>query len=238
MALFDIWWLVIILLFGIVGFKRGLTRELVSFLGIFIVLILAFILKNPVSAFFYEKLPFIPFGGFFKGLTTLNILVYEILAFFLVASLLMIGLKVLLLGTKIFEKILTMTIILGIPSKLLGMVVGFLEGLVWVFVAIYILSLPIFKQNVLKESKWQVNITNNIPILSKQINNFQKVSQEIGNLKDKYQDKEITVDEFNYQSLELMLKYDVIKVNSVQILKEKGKLKFKGLDTLITTYGE
>ncbi len=43
-------------------------------------------------------------------------------------SILTIILKVLTLATNIFEKLLKMTIILGIPSKLLGMVAGFVEG--------------------------------------------------------------------------------------------------------------
>ena len=234
----DFIWLGIILLYGLIGFKRGFTKELVSCLGFTIVLWVSFFLKNPISEFFYKNFPFFPLAGYFKGLSTLNILIYEVFAFLLVISIAFVIFRLLVFGTSIFEKFLKMTIILGIPSKILGMLVGFIEGFFWVFVIIYILSLPIFKHNWLENSKWQKEISTNVPILSKQIDGFKKVSEEIKELKDDYQDKEINADEFNYKALDLMLKYNVIKVDSVQILKEKGKLKFKGLDSLIKTYGE
>ena len=52
---------VIILLFilvgGVVGLKRGFLKEGVSAIGTIIVLVLSFILKNPVSAILYNNLP-------------------------------------------------------------------------------------------------------------------------------------------------------------------------------------
>lgn len=216
--------------------KRGFTREIVSFLGNFVVLVLAFFLKNPVSIFFYQTCPFIPFGGYFKGLTTLNILIYEVLAFLLVAFILMIILRLIMLGTKIFEKMLTMTIILGIPSKILGFVIGLLEGVVWVFVIIYIFSLPIFKNNIVADSKWQKNISN-FPILSEKTKGFKKASDDIKDLISDYHDNLIDADEFNFKSVEFMLEYKVIDIDSLVILKEKEKLKFKGLDDLIERNG-
>ena len=78
---------------GVVGYKRGLTNQLVSSLGIFAVIVLSFLLKNPVSMFLYEHLPFFKFGGIFKGITALNIILYEFVAFFLVMSILTITIK-------------------------------------------------------------------------------------------------------------------------------------------------
>ena len=234
----DLVFLIIILMYGAIGFKRGFTREVVSCLGFTIVIWVSFFLKNPISAFFYQNFPFFPLSGYFKGLTTLNILIYEVFALLLVVSIGFVIFRLLLFGTKIFEKFLNMTIILGIPSKLLGMVVGFIEGIFWVFVIMYVLSLPVFKNDILKDSKLDKVITTSIPVLSKTVTGFKKVSNEITDLKDSYKDNKISADEFNYQSLDLMLKYGVIKPNSVKILKEKGKLKFKGLDTLIETYGD
>ena len=51
--------IVIIVLIGfgaLLGFKRGFTRELVSLIGIFVILILSFLLKNPISVFLYNNL--------------------------------------------------------------------------------------------------------------------------------------------------------------------------------------
>ena len=89
--------ILIFLAFGaLIGFKRGFTHELVSLVGIFVIIILSYILKNPVSVFFYNNLPFINFGGIFKDITVINILVYEIIAFFMIFALLTLVFNVLL----------------------------------------------------------------------------------------------------------------------------------------------
>ena len=72
----DLIIIVLVILGAAIGFKRGFTKELVSVLGFIVCIILAFILKNPVASFFYDKLPFFSFGGFLKGVTALNILIY------------------------------------------------------------------------------------------------------------------------------------------------------------------
>ena len=82
----DIIIVLIILFSALLGFKRGFTKELVSFLGFFIIIILAFVLKNPLSKLMYEYLPFFKFSWLIKGATSLNILLYEILSFFIVLS--------------------------------------------------------------------------------------------------------------------------------------------------------
>ena len=64
---------------AIVGFKRGVIKSAVTFLGAIVVIVLAFSLKNPVAKFFYSFCPFFNFAGDFEGLTTLNIIIYEVL---------------------------------------------------------------------------------------------------------------------------------------------------------------
>ena len=68
----DIIIIVFILLGALVGFKRGVTKQLVSCLGLIAVVILSFLLKNPVSIFLYEHLPFFKFAGVLKGVTSLK----------------------------------------------------------------------------------------------------------------------------------------------------------------------
>ena len=72
---------VIIILFlglgAVTGFVRGFFKQTVMFVGTILVVVLAFLLKNPLSMILYENLPFFQMGG----LTALNILLYEALAF-------------------------------------------------------------------------------------------------------------------------------------------------------------
>ena len=137
--------IVLFLLIGaVVGFSRGFTRQLISFVGIFAVVVLSFLFKNPISVFLYTHLPFIKFIEILKEVPVLNILLYEVLAFLILFSVLMIALNVLSLISKLFEKFLSYTILLGIPSKILGAVLGVAEAFIYVFASLYILKLPIF----------------------------------------------------------------------------------------------
>ena len=235
MSIVDVIIILAILMGAVVGFKRGLTTQLVSTIGIILVMVLAFILKNPVSRFMYENLPFFDFGGLLKGLPVLNIFVYELIAFILVLSVLAIILKLLLKFTKIFEFLLKVTVVLSIPSKLGGAIVGMLENFIFVFIILYILNLPIFDFSI--NSKYKDKILNNTPILSQMVDKSIKVIDEFSDLKNKYE-KEENPNEFNRETLDLFLKYDIIDVNSVETLVKKDKLKIKNVDEIIKKYKE
>ena len=88
MNVIDIIIILFILLGGVAGFKAGVLKKIVSFVGLFIVVYLSFRLKNYLSPFFYENLPFFNFWGIFKGIQVLNIIFYEFLSFIIIASLL------------------------------------------------------------------------------------------------------------------------------------------------------
>ena len=63
MGIIDIIIILLILFGGLIGFKEGVIKKTTSFLGLFVVVIISFILKNYLSSFFYEYLPFFNFGG-------------------------------------------------------------------------------------------------------------------------------------------------------------------------------
>lgn len=235
MNIFDVIIILFILSGAVVGFKRGLTRELVSLVSFFAIVILAFMLKNPISIFLYEHLPFFKFGGILKGVTVLNIALYEIIAFLIMVIILSVIFKILAIITNLFEKILKMTIILSIPSKIAGAVVGIIESYIWVFIVLYILSFPIFNIGILNESKYKNNILNNTPLLSGFIEPTMKVLDEFGDLKNKYESTE-NASEFNRETLDLFLKYDVVTVESVDKLIENDKLKIDNVEEILNKY--
>ena len=134
MNIVDIIILVFIVLSAFVGFSRGFFKQTIMFVGTILVICLSFIFKNPLSLFMYKNLPFFKFGG----LTSLNILLYEILAFIILIVVLSIVLVILVKITGIVEKILKATIILAIPSKLLGMLVGIIESIVILYFVLFV----------------------------------------------------------------------------------------------------
>ena len=224
MNIVDIVILVLLAFGALIGLKRGFTRQLVSLLGIFVILVLSFLLKNPISVFLYNNLPFFNFGGIFKDITVLNILVYEIIAFFIVFLILTIIFKILLKITKVFEKILTATIILGIPSKILGALLGVVQNIIYGFIALYILSLPMFNLDIINNSKVSNFILDKTPILNSVCDETLKVFNEVIELKEEY-DTTTNVGEFNQKVLNVMIDNKVITEENVQNLIDKGKIK-------------
>lgn len=228
--------IILLLLYGaFIGFKRGFTNELVTFIGFVLVLLISYILKNPISEFLYMHLPFFKFGGIIKGATTLNILIYEIISFLLIYSILMIILSIIRLTTKIFEKILKFTIILGIPSKLLGLVVGVIHYYVIAFIFLFIVSMPVFSIDEVKNSKFRGKILNDTPILNNLAKETLVLTEKIEDLKDKYKSEE-SANEFNLEVLDLFLEYKIISVDNASKLIEKDKLKIDGSNKVIEKY--
>lgn len=217
--------ILIILAFGaLLGFKRGFTKQLVSLVGIFAIIILSFLFKNVVSVFLYNNLPFINFGGIFKDVTVINILVYEIIAFFIIFMILTLIFRILLKVTTIFEKILKWTIILGIPSKILGAILGIIQNYIYVFIVLYLLVIPTADFKLLDNSKVANTILNKTPILTSVCDKTLNVFNEVKSLAKEYENTN-NVDEFNQKALNVMIDNEVITKENAQKLIDKGKIK-------------
>ncbi|MBQ7140174.1 MAG: CvpA family protein [Bacilli bacterium] len=227
--------IILVLLMGaVLGFKRGAIKTLVSFIGLVIALVLAFFLKNPVSTFMYEHLPFFDFGGVFKGVSVLNILLYEVLAYFLVLSILFIGVRLLSFVANIIEKALDFTIVLGIPSRIIGIFVGFVETYIYVFIILYVLALPMFNIGILNESTLKNRILNNTPILSNTVGGTLDAFVDVYDLSKKYDTS--SKNEFNQEALEVLLKYNITTVDSIDKLIEKEKITINNIDSILDKY--
>lgn len=236
MNFIDVIIILIILSGAVIGYKSGFTKQLISFVGFIIVIILSYLLKNYVSELLYTWFPFFNFGGVLKGVSVLNIILYEVIAFMIIFSLLMVVFKVVLFVSKVFETLLKFTIILGIPSKLLGAVVGMIEYSIIVFIGLYVLTLPIFNIEGMENSKFKDKILYKTPILSHYTKDGLKVFEELEVLKDKYKDG-TNANEFNLESLDLLLKYKVVTPKSVHKLLDSKKLQIKNVDTVLNKYG-
>ena len=233
---------VLILLFllsGIgAGFARGFLKQTVISIGTILVVILSFIFKNPLSLMMYKELPFFKFGGIFYGLTSLNILMYEILAFIIVAVILSIVLAVIVKITGLIEKLLKMTIILAIPSKILGMVVGFVQSFVIVYIVLFVLSLPVINLPYLKDSKYTKIILNNTPFLSSITSGINDTYKEINTFLNDTINKNMDVETKNTNMVEIMLQNNVTTTESIKLLVDKKKIEIHNVNELIEKYKE
>lgn len=232
-AVIDIILILVLAMGAIVGFKRGVIKSATMFIGAIIVIVLAYSLKNPVSKILYSFLPFFNFAGDFAGLTTLNIIIYEAIAFVLVYVLLMAILQIIIKITGVFETILNFTIILGIPSKLLGAVFGFFEAYLFLFVAIFLLNQIPATNEIVTESTFASKIASSSPILSDITSSYYDAFEEIISIKDQNRnDKE----EYNRKCLDILLKYGIVDISSAEELIQSGKLQISDADEILDNY--
>lgn len=207
---------------AVIGFLRGFFKELVCAGGFIVSAVLAFLFRGPVSSFLYSNLPFFKFGNILKGAPILNILLYEIIAFLVMFALFMVIVKVVKMVTNLVELVLNLTIILGVPSKILGAIVGAIEFYIITFVALFILSLPVISVDMVKDSKLKNNILRT-PVLSAFTNKTVNIFEEFEEVKNKYDD--LNNEQFNNEAVDLMLKYNIVSVNTVDKLTKQDKIK-------------
>lgn len=227
----------ILIIFTIRGFVNGAIKSAVTFIGGFIVIIAAYLLKNPVSLFLYDHLPFFKMNGILSGISVFNIIIYELFSFLIVASVLLIIYRVVLSITNVIEKILNITIILAIPSKLIGLVIGFVEGVVVSFITLFILLQFSSTKEYVMKSKYGEQILTSTPILSDVTEDVYKSLDEIYKVADDYKDSQDR-NAANLEALDIILKYKLVKPETAKKLIDEKKLEIKGAEKIIEKYSK
>ncbi len=207
---------------AVIGFKNGAIKEGVKFIGVIVVLIISFALKDTLMVILYENLPFFDFFGIVRGLSAINILFYQIISFLIIFAALTFILRVLLVITGLIEWLLKLTVFLRGISKFLGIFVGALEYYVYVFIILFILSTPAFNLTYVEESKFTNPILQNTPVLTKLSDNTITVYSEVWDaVKNK---KKKSNEEVNKKILIIMLDNKLIKYESAKRLIDKNKI--------------
>lgn len=204
------------------GYKKGFLESSIRLLDFIAAIVGAYLLKNPVSVFLYTHLPFFKLGGLFKGVSILNIIIYEVIAFILVFVLLMVVIKVIAKLTGLVDKLLSFLFFLGIPGRILGALVGFVQAIVILYFAIFFFK---FGCNLfgysMKESLADDIVS--IPILKETFGPSLTSLDEITSLALEYEDTK-DKDDFNEKAILILLKYNVITEENLQILIDNGKI--------------
>ena len=235
MNIIDIVIILLIIMSGIIGMKRGFFKEIVMTAGWLLVFIIAWYLKNPLADFLSLNLPFFNFWGDFKGVTAINIFLYQLIAFIIVYTILMIIFRVVVSITGLFEKFLDATIILGIPSKILGFILGLLEGYVLTFIIIFVIAQPIFNFDIVNESSFKTAILDHTPVLSNTVKGANNTIKDIIELKEEFSSNSKKED-FNRECIRVMLKHKFVSAKYVQKLVDAKKIKISGVETIIHQY--
>ena len=224
MNLVDIIIIILLALGFLAGFKRGLIKQGVLTIGIILVVVLAFLLKDPLSMVLYKHCPFFTFGVL-KNYSVLNILLYELISFFILFSLFGIILGIVVKVSGIVERFVRATVILALPSKILGGIVGIIEMFVILYIVLFIVTMPIFsvsKNKMLRESNMKNTILNNTLLISHLGNGVSKSGEAVTELLDS-KDK-LGTEEFNCKALKIFLENKIVSKDSIKYLEEKGKI--------------
>jgi len=222
MNIFDIVIILIILLAGVVGLKRGVLKELVMLIGTIVVYVLAFQLKNPLANFMMRWFPFFDFIGKIKGVTVLNIVLYQILAFAIIAMILLSIFNIILRTTGIIQKLIDLTLILTLPSKILGFIVGLISGYLYVFLALIIFSIPLGGVSMFTSSSMVNRILIDTPVLSNSLGGFREAVRDIYVLTENVATSEkVDTNQLNLRTMEILLKYKVVKSEDMSTLMDK-----------------
>lgn len=233
MNIIDALIIVMLIVGAIAGFKDGVIKKGVSLIGLIVITVLSFIFKNNLSIIMYENLPFFKLWGAVKGIEVLNIIFYEIISFLIIWTVLSIIYKVIVTITGLIEKVLKATVILAIPSKILGIILGVLEYYVITYLILFILTQPVFNIKEFNDSSWTNTILTNTPIISKYANETLELYDEIYKSIDSYNDKNKV--ETNEKILDILLDKKIITPESTDKLIEQKKIEIKNT-TLIDKY--
>lgn len=234
MNVIDIIVILLIILSGYAGFKDGVLKSLVKFVGTIVVYVIAFMLKDEVGIILCKIFPFFEFDG----LVTLNILVYQLIAFILIASVLFGVYNLVMKLTGVLQKIVDISIILTIPSKVLGFIVGMLEGYIIMFIVVVILSVPLGDTDIFKNAKLTDKMINNSPILTESLGGIIDSLTDVFVITSKIENNEIDKNsQINLDIMDTFLKYDVItKEDALDLIKMKKLESVTGIESFVENY--
>lgn len=225
--------IIILVLCAFKGFKQGMLPSIVNFVGTFLVFIIAFYVKQPISTLMYENLPFLDFAGIFKGIIGVNILFYEVIAYGLTIVLLAIIFGIVKRISLVFNKILNATIVLTLPNKIIGAIIGIFEGVLFSFILLCVASNVNTTTKYVNESKYSGIILNNIPILNSVTSSLTDSSKEIY---DTIINNENDKNKANLETIDILMKHNILSYESATKLVNDKKLNIDGVNQVIEKY--
>ena len=235
--IFDVGIILLLIMFLIVGFKNGVIREAFALIGIIAVFILSFVFKGLLGNLMCIILPFFKLSGVIEGFSVINILIYQIIAFMLVFAILLTIYEIFLKISKFIQKLVNLTIILILPSKLLGAVVSLIKGVIVLFAVFIVLMIPLKNSELFTGSTMVNQILYKTPMLSQSSNNYINTVEEIYNLAEKVSNKKISTNDANLELLDMMLKHKIVNKSTVESLVKLHKLDdVNNIETVLQKY--
>ena len=225
MNIIDVLAIAIIVLFVIIGYKRGVIKTVVQFVGLCAVIVIAYTFKDLLGGLLMEYLPFFDLPGSFHGITAINVLIYNFLAFMFIFIIFYCILNIILSFSGLIDKIVNLTVILEKPSKILGGIVGLIEGTIVSFLVVFTLFHVSFTQPLVGSSKLGIIIMERTPIIAPISVQTTLALEEINNVIVNASEDE-NPENINFKVINKLIYYKIITSEKAQDLVDNKKIRF------------
>lgn len=226
MKISEIVIIIIILLGALIGFKKGAIKEIFELVGTISIIIIAYLLKGYLASFLIKLLPFFNFKGY-VGLYSINFLIYDVISFIIIFVLLYCILNILINLAGFIDKLINLSVIFALPSKIIGLVLGMVNALVFIFLLCYIAMQIPHTQKYVMESKVSTSILERTPIVNVVCSKGILVSEDVYNKLLSYSFKEEDTQDMNLQIATSVAKYGLVDKTLIQEVINKGKLNLE-----------
>lgn len=244
MGIVDIIILILIIKSGVTGFKKGFFNEILDIIAIVFSVIMAFKYMGLVADLFYQTFPFFNLKILGVSIVSLNIFLYQVLAFVIMALLIYAACNIVITITGLFRKIASLKLSpkFDLLHSIFGAVVGALNGYVLVFVFLIIISPFLNNFAFYRNSSVKNAILYNTPILTKRVDKYTSALKDVTLLADTISNDKKKVknsNKYNLEALDIMLKYKVVSVETISSLNDRNRLtSIKNVEDVINKYKE
>ena len=226
MKISEIVIIIIILLGALIGFKKGAIKEIFELVGTISIIIIAYLLKGYLASLLIKLLPFFNFKGY-VGLYSINFLIYDVISFIIIFVLLYCILNILINLAGFIDKLINLSVIFALPSKIIGLVLGMVNALVFVFLLCYIAMQIPHTQKYVMESKVSTSILERTPIVNVVCIKGILVGEDVYNKLSNYSFKEEDTQDMNLQIATSVAKYGLVDKTLIQEAINAGKLNLE-----------
>ena len=137
----------------------------------------------------------------------------------------------------VVQKLVHMTVVLWLPSKVIGAIVAALTGYIVTFAILLVLLIPLKNSSLFAESSIANYIIYESPVLSSSAEGISSSINEVYQLGEDVSHKRISVNEANLETMDILLKYDIVSPEVARDLVRLDKLDdISGIDKVIRRY--
>lgn len=217
--------IIVIAVLGVyLGYQNGIIKVGADFVALFISMILAGLLKGPISNMLYGVFPFLSYSGALEELYTVNLIFYQVMIYLILLLFFLAIYQLIIIKTKVKELITNTMVETYLVFKFLGAFLGGPLIILFIYNFLLFFNMPYLNLKEVRDSKYVNGILNKTPIIAsinKSLYNSEKYFNDIiGDKKEREKDKRY----LDNKILNHMIDEGFISDKKVDELVDKGYL--------------